>query len=485
MKKLIMLIAAISLLPAYIFAAGNVLNDEKLDKAISQKVENAKKQKIEKENMKATAYIGMRKYVGKDDGDGLRKYIANYHKSGKHITEDDFYDIYDVKKGAYNEYVPVGVSRGKVKQHKLCYAIANNKVNVGKAIIDAGQYPKEGCRRYASKNKDYYLDINKEEVSLWKAENLDSKVEENLPVSIDFTVSENEELSCYALGKGLIPQEWLLNDKLAVPALCKEEWSLPLENLKKKKAEEEAKAKAEAEKAKAEAEAKALAERARMLAEMGLSEEKWQKLIKQKEDNFSFAKESVDILSELLKDYNNSSVEKMKKKYSHAEWELDLSYERYLEKLLGADVPKTAKENYNLVKKVLNNYSAQVEKKKAEEKKAENERLLNILTKACRGDKSTAQKFFKVLKPYYYEEGDYVMYFPNNAEMRISYEGGDEVFLLNKALLVVTLYYDDVIDEFLVFNLEGKIIGAGYHGVPGIEVKDYKNPEYNFVWKKR
>ena len=334
MRKLLMLIAAISLLPAYIFAAGDVMEDKTLGEKISKKIEDVKKQKIEKENMKTPAYIGMRKYMEEDDGDGLRKYIANYHKSGKHITEDDFYDIYDVKKkGNIKSY-------GQIKQHKLCYAIAYNKVNAGKAIIDAGQYPKEGCRRYvnkiidpynASKNKYYYLDITKEEVSSRIDEN---KVQENLPVDRTYTISENEELTCYALEKGLIPQKWLLYDKFPVPALCKEDWRRQAQPSKERK------------------EIKELTEKGKVLAKFGVSENKWRELLEQRNDGKSFAKQSIDIILE-LPNYINVLPNNKINYYEHDIKKLDNAYKEYVQSLAGIEVPENAKENYEFTKKIL------------------------------------------------------------------------------------------------------------------------------------
>ena len=399
MKKLIMLITAISLLPAYIFAAGDVMEDKTLGEKISKKIEDVKKQKIEKENMKTPAYIGMRKYMEEDDGDGLRKYIANYHKSGKHITEDDFYDIYDVKKKEGRKPYK------RIKEHKLCYAIAYNKVNVGKAIIDAGQYPKEGCRRYVNKKIDYYdyhLVITKEEVPLWKGVDIWDGPERDKK----YTVSKNAELTCYALEKGVIPREWLLNDKLPAPALCKEEWELPLKILKKKKAEEEARAKAEAE-------AKALAERARMLAEMGVSEEKWQKLIEQSEDEFSFAKQSMDVLSKLIPDdkelyhidldeteqrlpENEQLLIKKKKFYQKLiKDDLDNAYKKYVGSLAGGSVPKKAKENYEFTKQILKNGCSSCE---AQIKSSQEQRYYNNMLAAFEGNEERAKYGFKLIE---------------------------------------------------------------------------------------
>ena len=595
MKKLIMLITAISLLPAYIFAAGNVLNDEKLDKAISNKIEQAKRiyeVAQEREAIRLLPpYMAIRYYMDKDDGEGLKRYITKYKKDA--IKPDDFYDVYSVKYDLGTVYLPnISIRKDDVikyvdtKIHKFCYALKTKKYNVAKALIDLDKFPK-GCgpmdlgivvKRLPK--APYGIKVNNSDwITVWKKEKRLNTFAESWDKSFHKYASEYDSVLCYALKQEKMKKEW---EKFGRPSLarkgnCIDEYMemMPMKKLlndlrgindillKPMEAEDfkkmlrvrgdEIKLDRETlidmktnnyyeeymqdKEISAFVESQLAAEDERLMVKkadeknkriqqfislrpLDISEEKWENLINEAYDEFSFGEESLNVLSKLPKD--DLSLDEQKESYNKLIKDLDNAYKKYVESLAGDNVLKKAKENYEFSKKILKNKLALCEKQLNKEKEQKTqENRYNKLAEAFGDDNEKTELFLKILGKQLDDNESRLIYFPNGGDISgkkekskdareeysaIKYEYIKPVIIFikdaSKEYSVKYVHYSDYYDDGIpvqstktvhvdergynmtVYNSKGEILEQGFYS--NIKGADRKEPASKyFVAKDR
>ena len=554
-----MLIAAISLFPAYIFAAGNVLNDEKLDKAISNKIEQSKRiyeESQERQANRQLPYMAMRYYIDKDDGEGLKKYVSKYKNI---IKPDDFYDVYRIYLEGFKNYKYGTYKYGKTKRHKFCYALYEEKYNVAKALVDLDKLPAKSCPKKKVRTNDYsdlyFLKrigdepygkiINTEAANQFEEENLSH-------------FEKYADIYCYALKQDKFLESWqrvnhyttlpaarngkcleAYFDKMPVETILHTGWvgrytanevKTLLEVLEKRNIEltkkqlgllveyysDNKEVAEELDKRFAELNGKEWVKPSDLRASY-ISEKDWQKLIEQKEDEFSFAKQSIDVLSKLLY-YNNFPLNYKETIYGKAIKELDDAYKKYVKSLGGISVPKNAKSNYELTKQVLTDGMAQLEQTIAEEKEqkkiaaekakkeaaeTKEEKFRKDFLNAFKGNEEKAEIFLNSVNKNIDKNKDFsAMYFPNGAKVCFTWQFGPDCTEYITPILVV--YQDIKWDSYrqvfdgtssdetynwgynvYIYNAEGKLIEKKEKTTYGLDVKDRKEPEkYKLIASK-